>query len=203
MIKRFIISTVALVFSTVIFAEQVTPKPPEELHTIELIVFKYNDTDDASAEFWKPAKAHTFTNTVEVAALPSLITLTQEKNKIANNNKYTLLTYQAWKQKLAAHDKPVRIQAGNQYDFRGNNFHELDGTVSISKNKFIKINTNLFLTEPTYGITRMINGLASFPMQNTRNTKEKELNYFDNPAFGLLIKVTPATPTTGELLRSN
>lgn len=197
MIERLIISMVALFFSTVIFAEQATAKTPEELHTIELIIFKYNDTDDASAEFWKPAKPHTFANTIEVADLPSLVTLTQEKNKIASNNKYTLLAYRAWKQKLAPHDKHVRIQAGNQYDFRGNDFHELDGTISISKNKFIKINTNLFLTEPTYGITRMINGLASFPMQNSRNTKEKELNYFDNPAFGLLIKVTPAAPSTG------
>lgn len=188
--QNVIITSVALFFTTMVFAEQMPPKTPEELHTIELIIFKYNDTEDTSAEFWKPAKPRYFSSAMEVTPLPSLTTLVQEKNKIAKNNKYTILLYRAWKQKLITADKPVHIQAGNQYEFRGNNFHELDGTISVSKNKFIKINTNLFLTEPTYGITRMMNGLASFPMQNSRNTKEKELNYFDNPAFGVLIKVS-------------
>ncbi len=188
----FLVTIFTLIFSPVLVAqENLSPKLPEDLYTIELIIFKYNQMDDANTEFWKAPKPLSLANALEINSTPSLFTLNNEKNKIANNEKYTLILHRAWKQKLTASDKPIHIRGGDRYDYRGNGYTELDGTISVSKNKFIKITTNLFLTEPTYGIAHITNGLASYPMQNSRNTKEKELNYFDNPAFGMLIKVSP------------
>lgn len=188
MISRFFLLTVfALTISQITFAEENTVAPtPERLHSIELIVFKYNQLDNANTEFWKPATPLLINNALEVNSNPSLFTLNNEKTKIANNNKYTVLLHLAWKQKLTATDKLIHIHGGKTYDLQGREINEVDGTVSVSKNKFVKISTNLFLTEPG-------NGLASFPMRSTRNTKENELNYFDNPAFGMLIKVKSPT----------
>lgn len=189
-----------------------------DLYTIELIVFKFNQLEETDASLWKPAVPLTLQNALEInfpekvefindelppPARPikplsqADFVLKREESRIANNGQYTLLLHTGWKQKLTdpTSSPKVRIHGGGFYDREGSDIDEVDGTITISKGKFINIKSNLFLTEPAYEITELPNGLLSYPMQNLRRTKENELNYIDNPVFGLLIKVTPPKET--------
>jgi len=176
--------------------------------------------EDSDNELWTPATPFAFADALEITTentenkierigdadlpeptLPSVkpltpeqFTLKREDQQISNNNKYTLLLHTAWQQKLTDiySTKSVHISGGGIFDLNGKDVNEVDGIVTISKGKFLKIKTNLNLTEPSYEISKIPNGLLSYPIRNTRNTKENELNYIDNPVFGMLIKVTPA-----------
>ena len=185
-----------------------------DLYSIEVIVFKFNQLEDSDTSLWKPTLPLTLNNAYEINApkkvefinaelpppvqaitplSPAEYLLKREKNRIANNNQYTLLLHTGWKQKLSDLNgtKSVHIHGGAMFDRNNEDIDEIDGTITISKNRFINIKTNLFLTEPSYEIAEISNGLFSYPMQNSRRTKENELNYIDNPVFGLLIKITP------------
>jgi len=189
-----------------------------DLYTIELIVFKFNQLEDSNKDLWKPTTPLALNDALEInikekiefindelppparlihPLLRSEFVLNREESRIANNSRYTLLMHTGWKQNLSdSHSsKSIRIHGGGIFDFHGDDYDEVDGTLTISKGKFINIKTNLYLTEPAYEIAQIPNGLLSYPMHNSRRTKEEELNYIDNPVFGMLIKVTPPQST--------
>ena len=139
--------------------------------------------------------------------------LNREVRKLNNNSNYKILTHVAWIQPVSAprFAKPVQITGGAAYTPDGQvvlpepgsdnaysgDYWQLNGTVTISVMKYLQIQTHLLLTEPGYKIPQQANtegqtaSLISFPMNQTRRTKSKDLNYFDHPLYGMLIEITP------------
>jgi len=141
--------------------------------------------------------------------------LNSEVRRLTNNPNYKVLTHIAWVQPVSAprFAKPVQIKGGAIYapdgqmvlpvpgemgdaDYSGD-YWQLNGTITISVMKYLQIKTNLLLTEHGYKIPQQTNAqgetasLISFPMQQIRRTKSRELNYFDHPLYGMLIEITP------------
>lgn len=62
---------------------------------------------------------------------------------INRSSRYRLLTHLAWRQPLQEEEFPVLVQAGERYD----DTFELDGTLTISRSRFLHVNTDLWFTE--------------------------------------------------------
>lgn len=62
---------------------------------------------------------------------------------INRSSRYRLLTHLAWRQPLEEAEFPVLVQAGERYD----DTFELDGTLTVSRARFLHVNTDLWLTE--------------------------------------------------------
>jgi len=144
----------------------------------------------------------------------SYFQLNREVRRLNNNSSYKILTHLAWIQPVSAprFAKPVQITGGTLYTSDGQvvlpepggdlnayagDYQQLNGTITISVMKYLQIQTNLLLTEPGYQIPQQADAegktasLISFPMNQTRRTKSKDLNYFDHPLYGMLIEITP------------
>jgi len=73
--------------------------------------------------------------------------LNSQARSIRRSSLYTTLVHQAWLQPIAP-DKdslPVLIQAGAHFD----DMYELDGTITISRSRFLHVDTDLWYTEFT------------------------------------------------------
>ena len=128
---------------------------------------------------------------------------------------YRLLWHEAWLQPVVTEDKtiPILIQVGKHYDDQ----YEVDGTISISRSRFLHVNTNLVYTKFTskyqqrpIPITldiapevakkypqvieweserRRFLPLSSHKLQQSRRMRSSTLHYIDHPYFGILMRV--------------
>ena len=101
--------------------------------------------------------------------------LTEEHFTFSNNvkamlrtNKYRLLFYDAWRQPIKAKSETadIFIHGGKQY---GKN-NELEGTISISVNRYLHLHTDLWLTyfEPSFGSRTFDSNTLEWPLLPTQ-----------------------------------
>lgn len=131
------------------------------------------------------------------------MSLNREETRLVKNQNYQVLLHIAWVQNVEDkwHSKSVHIAGGHNYTIEGELANEVEGTVTVSQDKFINIKTDLCFTEPTDSIDfsqmRMSNQFYNLPqilsyhITQSRRMRAGELNYLDNPSFGVLVKVTP------------
>ena len=173
----------------------------------------------------------TATNTINGDALTSL--LQQNKNvvfqQLSGNNlaldkvarslrrssRYDMHLHSAWVQPLDNEGTPILLQTGQHYD----DIFEIDGTVTISRNRYLHVDTDLWFTEFTQrpGATNDLKvdadisenypdlvaharqrgthvPVQSYRMQQSRRMRSGEMHYLDHPFFGLIVKFTRYTP---------
>lgn len=72
-------------------------------------------------------------------------TLSALASRIKRSSRYHLLHHEAWRQPIPALQNaiPILVQAGQQYD----DYFELDGYVTLSRARYLHIDTNLWLTD--------------------------------------------------------
>jgi len=134
---------------------------------------------------------------------------------INRSSLYELLLHQAWLQPVttASTSKPVLLQLGSHYD----DSFEIDGTIKLSRSRFLHIDTDLWFTEFTsryqQAFTPMTldlppaaankyrnivnwesnrgNYLAvhSHRLVHSRRMRRSTLHYIDHPRFGILVQV--------------
>ncbi len=182
-----------LLSAIVIYAD--TNKP--DLYQINVIVFEHITPQGLQAEQW-PAITDmpNLARAVDPALLPPESSQLKIENrrlhrKIAQKENYNVLLNISWQQKIpvSKHAKPIHI-TGNK----------IDGTITITRDHYFNVQTNLILTEPAdyldnigkgnYAANITNNSYKSFQMAETRRMRSNELNYLDYPLFGVLIEIT-------------
>ena len=128
---------------------------------------------------------------------------------IRRSSLYELLHHQSWLQPIAQRPVPILIQGGEQYG----NLFELEGTLSVRRQRYLHVETDLRLTkfkkERTSPDTEDQAGLrlkypalykaarrgrdyspaAEFNLKEKRRLVSGELHYFDHPALGVLLLI--------------
>lgn len=198
-------------------ASQDQSTPPQNNYQVELVVFRNLNTT-CNVDDWrqpsliKPSDAVDLVlpefsidkNAPNYCLLPNeKLYLSKEESRLTKSPNYQVMLHIAWTQAIADkwHSKPVHIAGGKNYTIEGEFANEIEGTVTISQGKYITLNTDLFFTEPTQTIefnhntvrTEFLNlpEMLSYHFAQNRRMKTGELNYLDNPNFGILIKITP------------
>ena len=146
--------------------------------------------------------------------------LTSIARSISRSSLYKMLLHQAWLQPVSSIDtsKPILIQTGDHFD----DTYEIDGTIEISRSRFLHLNTDLWFTEFTSRYqqasmpltlnlspetarkyTDVVNWESNrgryLPMHahrlvHSRRMRRSILHYIDHPKFGILIQIEKFTP---------
>ena len=148
-------------------------------------------------------------------ALPKKsLTLESIARSLQRSSKYDLALHKAWLQPIGSTPSPILVQTGHQYD----DLFEIDGTVSISRSRFLHIQADLWFTlfEPKYNQSQFMLrqpvdltdkakdypellrieqnrdthiAVQSFPLRHSRRMRSSVLHYIDHPYFGVLVKI--------------
>lgn len=189
---------------------------PTDIYQVEVVVFRYVN-HATSLDSWQTPSYISTVNAIDLV-LPEFSTdetspnycllpvekmnLNKEEERLQNNPEFEVLTHLAWTQPIADvwHTKPVHLNGGQNYSFAGELSNEVDGTITLSLGKFINLETDLYFTEPTSRLIldqqhnsrqfAQLPQIMSYHMTQKRRMKLDELNYIDNPNFGMLLKVS-------------
>lgn len=136
---------------------------------------------------------------------------------LQQRTEFPILLHLTWVQKIntASQAKPIHIYGGSLYDASGrliadadsskgqlpsnyaSGVWEIDGSLTLSVEKYLKAVFNLQLAEPTQTINRYAKqpiassgGLTYFRIMQSRRMRSDEVNYIDHPLYGILIKIS-------------
>jgi len=137
-----------------------------------------------------------------------LFGLKKEALKLSKDSNYKIVLRLSWLQdrKSLEAGRWIHLIGGQPYDGNGQlidanlsdqkpTYWEINGKLKIRLNHYFNINTQLYLTLPqsvTNGDTTAYKPipLQTFKMIESRRTRSNELNYFDHPLFGMLLKIS-------------
>jgi len=186
-----------------------------QLYQVELIIFTHITEKSNRAELtsnqirWPNIQnSQTLINPPEIINAQDIYPYTllpQTKMKLnrntdilSNHDQYQVLMHLAWVEPIT--NQPERVQIQNNNDQQTDNSSpnrpwEISGLLTLSKNKYITVKTNLVLSLPSSELISnsgfQQDPYAYFQLNQTRRIRSKELNYFDHPAFGMLLQITP------------
>ncbi|MEX2327945.1 MAG: CsiV family protein, partial [Pseudomonadales bacterium] len=147
--------------------------------------------------------------------------LTRMAASIHRSSRYRLLSHVAWRQPVTATGDtyPVLLQAGDRFG----DLYELDGTLTVSRARFLHVQTDLWFTEfaskyeqelPTPELVTEFSAatLQAYPnlvavertrgnyipvqshhMSISRRMRSSTLHYLDHPYFGVLVQIEAFT----------
>jgi len=108
----------------------------------------------------------------------SQFALTGVAGALRRSGAYQVLAHRLWRQD--APDKhnavPYLLRAT-----RGSAPHELEGSISLIRERYLHLVIDLALTSPG----------SLYRLDETRRIRSGELHYFDNPRLGVIARVTP------------
>ncbi|OGI48400.1 MAG: hypothetical protein A3B81_02600 [Candidatus Muproteobacteria bacterium RIFCSPHIGHO2_02_FULL_65_16] len=151
------------------------------VYEIEILVFENRLPNLEGGEIW--TREASGTEVVEVAgAVNPGATAPQETpfatmaGVLEKDGNHRVLAHRRWRQSAAgrAETRPVRIRGGD---------NTLDGTLKFYLSRFLHVDVNLALSadgNPSDQPYRIV---------DHRRIKTQEINYFDHPKFGILLKV--------------
>ena len=143
------------------------------------------------------------------------LALDKVARSLRRSSRYDMHLHSAWIQPIDGEGTPILLQTGQHYD----DLFEIDGTVTISRNRYLHVDTDLWYTEFTpssaAGIDPQVDAeinknypdlvtharqrgthvpMQSYRMQQSRRMRSGEMHYLDHPFFGLIVKFTRYTP---------
>ena len=191
----------------------------ERLYQVELIVFARNQA--APEEHWPTDIKLTYPE--NLLSLKSEASAYEEFSFLAANERllnphaatvskggYSLLYHQAWRQMIYGRKTNIAISGGKAFD----DHQELEGSISLSVGQFLRIQTNLWLTQFALAGSNVTETWPKLPpLPNTlntegekshnylikrivklnqeRNMRSNEIHYIDHPLLGIIVKIVP------------
>ena len=198
---------------------QTQPQTHERVYQVELIIFARPEVNPQ--EHWSTdVKLNYPENLVSLktendpegfSLLPaSERTLNPQAATLARSGTYTLLYHQAWRQPIYARKTNIFISGGKSLG----GHQELEGSIALSVGQYLKIQTNLWLSQfvaPGTDIAENWPDLPSLPFTDStssnksqdylikrivkiteaRSMRSNEVHYIDHPLLGMVIKIIP------------
>jgi hypothetical protein len=219
---RIICWCVALMFTHIALAQTDAeparePVNHERLYQVELIVFGRPDTN--TQETWPTNIQLSYPqnllvvrdelNAEGIKLLPAAErTLNPQAAVLAKSGGYTLLYHQAWRQTIYGRKTNLLITGGKTF----NGHQELEGSISLSVGQYLKLQTNLWLTQFAPAGTAVAETWPELPqipgteatlatqdylvkrvikLNQQRSMRSNEIHYIDHPLMGVIVKIFP------------
>lgn len=183
LVKKIFIGLLVLGFSTNLFARAAA-------YQVEMIIFSHLTPEGIAQEQWPLiTPPNDFQNASEIPALPvSAFIMQREQLDFKRNPGYNVLLHTAWSQPNRGSGPLLHVQGDG-----------VNGTIRISVDRYFDVRFNLYfaVSENTLasigknGYFKNSSNLVYFHLKETRRMKSHEMNYIDNPLFGVLIKIVP------------
>ncbi len=118
-----------------------------------------------------------------------------ERIRLEKSGQFRILYHAAWQQPVSPPDAahPVRLSNGKDFSEAAPETPALDGSLRLSREKFLQIDLNLLYhyPAPAPDADREPSGSDGLLLQVSRKLRSGELHYLDHPLIGVLALVTP------------
>ncbi len=206
-------------FNVLAQTETETPQNHERLYQVELIVFARNQA--ALEEHWptdiKLAYPENLLSLKSEASAYEEFSLLAPNERLLNPHAatvskggYSLLYHQAWRQMIYARKTHIAISGGKTF----NGHQELEGSIALSVGQYLRIQTNLWLTQFVPAGSNITETWPKLPPQpnmannegetnqdylikrivklnQERSMRSNEIHYIDHPLLGIIVKIVP------------
>jgi len=207
--------------------ETEAPQNHERLYQVELIVFARNQT--AAEEHWPTDIKLSYPENLlslksEMSAYEEFSLLTASERQLnphaatVSKGGYSLLYHQAWRQMIYGRKTNIAISGGKTF----NGHQELEGSISLSVGQYLRIQTNLWLTQFAPAGTHLNETWPELPaLPNTfnsdgeksdnylvkrivklnqeRSMRSNEIHYIDHPLLGIIVKIIPVETSSTKI----
>lgn len=165
-------------------------------YQVEVVVFAIDLPSLTGGELWTQAAATS-------AALDEALPVTHSPNPdspignataiLGRDARYRIIAQGSWIQSAdtRSNSKPRRIRALNPVNPR-----EVDGTIRFYMSRYLHVDMNIAMeVAPSAAASETVNAEPAAPLvyriNEQRRIKAQEVNYFDHPHFGVLMRVVP------------
>lgn len=214
------LSLIVSSFSAFAQTETENSQTHERVYQVEVIVFSRYEAN--SQEHWP--------NDVKLGYPENVISLGTDVNSadgfsvlpanerllnsqaatLARSGSYTLLYHQAWRQMIYGRKTNIAISGGKSFGHH----QELEGNITLSVGQYLKIQTNLWLTQFAPAGTTLTETWPELPLlpnagvneseknqdylikrivkvSQDRSMRSNEIHYIDHPVLGIIVKIIP------------
>lgn len=178
-------------FTSTVFAA------PTRTYDVQVLIFSHITPDTLKLQQW-PTITPIITNNINntTANVPSSASnLQTEKQILMRNPNYKMLLDASWMESWSGDQSTINIPVASTNG-------KLNGSIAITLGHYFNVNADLYLTEPTAFLRPLdLNNYFSkwnqpsftFQLLQNRRMRSDELNYFEHPLIGMLIKIIPIT----------
>ena len=166
------------------FLPPVYAAPATTAYDVEVLVFENRLPQMEGGELWTRDNARTplvdLTDAITAGEAPTAdSSLIAAAAALDHDGSYRVLVHQHWRQTAEEKSatKPVRLRNADG---------QLDGTFRFYLSRFLHVDLDLALNEKAAGTD------MHYRLSEHRRIKTQELNYFDHPKFGVIVRVTSA-----------
>ena len=162
------------------------------VYEIEVLVFENKLSGLEGGELWKRDTDKALNTKIAAAITTGEIppvdsALAAALAKLVNSGQYRVLAHLRWTQTAEAKAvaNPVKIKSDNA---------ELNGTVRFYLSRFLYMDVNLMLKQEGGGLFSSTEKEGTvLRLSEHRRIKTMDINYFDHPKFGVLVRVAPGS----------
>lgn len=179
MLKKILVLLGCILFVPVYGASSPTT------YDIEVLVFENRLPDLEGGELWTrenlraPAAMDHAEALIQGEETPGDTTLGNAAAALSRDPGYRVLAYRHWRQtaeeKSAA--KPIRLR---------NEEGQLDGAIRFYQSRFLLIDVDVVLQDKAAA-----DGELKYRLSEHRRVRPQEINYFDHPKLGVLVRIAP------------
>ena len=170
-----------LLFTIPSFVATANTSKKEKNYQVEVAVFEITTDELVGGEQWTATEtmAPQPPNAIIPQELPIDSKLQTALLALTKDAHYRILAQKGWIQSAQAIETtiPVRIQSEN---------NDLDGAIEFYLSHYLHLDVNLQFRPSIPNAVPAI-----YKITESRRIKSQNINYFDNPKFGLLVRVTP------------
>lgn len=170
-----------------LFVASTAAAPAPTSYDIEVVVFENRLPQLEGNELWLQdvsATAPDLATAVDITdAVPTDSSLTNAVSALQRDGSYKVLVHQRWRQsaeeKSAA--KAVRLR---------NPDGQLEGVLRFYMSRFLHVDVDLLLRDQTAVVNQSAVMGLNYRLTEHRRVKTQEMNYFDHPKLGMLLRIT-------------
>lgn len=165
---------------------------PTRTYDVQVLIFSHITSATLDLQRW-PVITENLTQQTVTTTSSTATALQREKNALLRDPNYKILVDESWMESWNGDQSTISIPVAS-------NNGKLNGTIAITLGHYFDVNANLLLTEPTNVLQKLGTnnyfltwGQSHFTFQllQHRRMRSDELNYFEHPLFGMLIKILP------------
>jgi hypothetical protein len=165
------------------------PAATPSSYDVEVVVFENRLPVLEGGELWPKENLHGLISDIagaaDAEAAPGDAGLATAVKALQQSKDHHVLAHYRWNQSAEARNavRPVRLRSGDA---------TLDGVMRFYLSRFLHVELNLVLAsgEGDWKSEKFAGQL--YRMNEHRRVKTQEINYFDHPRLGVLVRVTPA-----------
>jgi hypothetical protein len=173
-----------------VFAASTAPNSPSANYEVEVLVFDMQLPEFEGSELWTQAPRSADAGAATVESLSPTAEFSSAVTAMRADGRYRVLVHKRWIQSAEskANGPPVQLATDDK---------ELAGTLKFYLARFLHLELNVSYQPHGTGTVATAgapipDSLPSYVINEQRRVKSNELNYFDHPKFGVLVRVAPA-----------